>query len=84
MRIIKTVLVEREECTELTCDKCGKTVNLENIFEWQEWFSYSTTGGYGASIGDGTTVEIDLCQVCFKNVLGPYLRDVTDYGDTDI
>ena len=56
------------------CDRCQKVVTPEDVVEWQEWFHWSTTGGFGSAFGDGTEVEIDLCQACTKLVLGPFAR----------
>ena len=75
MKKIEVIKVEREICTEVTCNKCNKTVTSDDIMEFQEFFSYSTTAGYGSKfIGDMNNAEIDLCEKCFYELLGPYLK----------
>jgi hypothetical protein len=56
----------------VTCNKCGKEVTINDMFEWQEFFFYEATGGFGSVFGDEAEIEIDLCQTCFKEILGPY------------
>ena len=61
-----------------TCDRC-KIVH-EDEFETQEFLSWEDRCGYGNNtFGDLTTIAIDLCQYCVKEVLGPWIR-VTDWS----
>ena len=64
----------------VVCDKCGKRITMDDIVEYNEMFTYSFIGGYGSVFGDGIEMEIDLCQSCFKEVLGKYLKKVEDWG----
>lgn len=67
----------QEVLVALQCDRCHKTFDpAADIFECQEFVSLRLTGGYGAVLGDGSTHEIDLCQRCVVEVLGPWLREV--------
>ncbi len=64
------------------CNKCHKkfdTNNADDIFEMQEFLHFRNTGGYGSIFGDGAEIELDLCQHCVKEVLGPYLRVGPDW-----
>lgn len=61
---------------EIICDKCQKKITPDDVIEWQEVLSYRTVGGYGSVWGDGNEVELDLCQSCAKEVVGPYIRTV--------
>ena len=57
-----------------TCDKCGKSATRdEDPFEFQEFLHWENDCGYNSVFGDGSGLEIDLCQNCVKEVLGPYL-----------
>lgn len=76
MKILGTRTVVEQHLTHIQCDKCGKTVGSDDFIEWQEFFSYRTTGGYGSIIGDMNAVEVDLCQSCFYGLLGPYMRNM--------
>jgi len=59
---------------ELTCDRCGRAVGVSDIEEWPEALQLRFTGGYGSVFGDGARVEVDLCQHCVRELLGPYCR----------
>jgi hypothetical protein len=64
----------------ITCDKCGRISSPEtDILRLQEWFHYNFIGGYGSVFGDGNEYMIDLCQICTKELLGPYLKYVGNY-----
>lgn len=56
----------------VTCDKCKKI--YDDQLELQEFLCIDTIAGYGSVFGDGFDVELDLCQYCVKEILGPYLR----------
>ncbi len=61
-----------------TCNKCGKLMmpdDPDNPFEYQEMFTWQTTGGYSSVWGDGNTVRVTLCQHCAYNLLEPYTDD---------
>lgn len=73
-----------EEVVEsIKCNKCGRIISLteqKDFVEIQEMFSYYFTGGYGSVFGDECSYRIDLCQNCFKELLGDYLEDLTERG----
>ena len=48
--------------------------------EFHEFTSIEYEAGYGSIFGDRNKVEIDLCQRCMKELLGPWLR-VTDHQE---
>jgi hypothetical protein len=61
------------------CDKCGVRVEIESDpMEAAEFFHWRTEGGYASIWGDGSVVEIDLCQKCAHELLGPYVRITKD------
>ena len=72
MQNTKTKLVEREYIESVTCDVCQRT--FDDVMDLQEMIFISFTGGYTSVFGDETTVEIDICQECFKDKLGEYVR----------
>ena len=64
----------------IVCDKCGKICSPEtHVMDLQEWFHYNFIGGYSSIFCDGDEFEIDLCQNCMKELLGPYLQYVGNY-----
>lgn len=67
----QTVKVQRP--ATIACDKCGRTDDVGGM-EAQEFLRHADGAGYGSVFGDGNRVEIDLCQHCVKEVLGPWLR----------
>lgn len=74
----ETVTV-RQVCAAV-CDRCGREMaRRDQDGEWEERISIAYRGGYHSIFGDGNAVELDLCQHCLKEVLGPWLR-VTEDG----
>ncbi len=72
---------EVEKTVSITCDICGKTytydtydTEADNILEIQEFIHIKNNCGYGSIFGDGDTIELDMCQHCFKEKLGQYIR----------
>lgn len=76
MQKYEIVTEPRRKVVEITCDKCGKVLTPEGdgIFEWQEAFCISRTGGYGSVFGDSDTWHLDLCQHCLHELIGPYVK----------
>jgi len=58
---------------QIVCDRCGKeTTRIET--EFHEMTSIGFKAGYGSIFGDGSHVEVDLCQHCLRETLGTWLR----------
>jgi len=67
--------VVTQELTKLTCDGCGLSADKdERPMEFSEFLSHRATGGYGSVFGDGSLVEVDLCQRCVRDILGRFVR----------
>jgi len=67
--------IKQTEVVGYKCDCCGKVFMHEmDLYECQEFFHIRHTGGFGSVFGDGDTVELDICQSCFKHKLGDYCR----------
>ena len=49
------------------CDICKKEITDE--WEVQEMLHINHICGYGSIIGDGTVINIDICEKCFKQFL---------------
>ncbi len=58
---------------QLRCDRCGRQAE-DGESEFFEFTSIDFKAGHGSIFGDGDQVEIDLCQLCLKETLGPWLR----------
>ena len=58
---------------QLRCDRCGREAE-DGESEFYEFTSIEYKAGYGSILGDQNLVEIDLCQHCIKETLGPWLR----------
>ena len=72
MWIKESVTKTEEVNTGFQCNKCGSIISQHDLIEWQEKFACNFEGGYGSLWGDGTKVEIHLCQNCLYVLLGPY------------
>lgn len=58
---------------QIRCDRCGRLSEVDEV-EFHEFACIELLAGYGSIFGDGNTVQIDLCQHCLKETLGPWLR----------
>lgn len=65
--------VKTQRPSTIACDKCGRSDDVDGM-EGQEFLRHSDGAGYGSVFGDGSRVELDLCQHCVKEVLGPWVR----------
>ena len=71
MRKYEIVEVKERQLVEWTCAVCGRDLMADEMEE-QEVFSFSQTGGYSSVFGDGSEIYVDICQHCFKSLLGEY------------
>lgn len=78
--MIKTdrITVEAEFPTTYVCDVCKKEYpsqeNGGHSYEWQEFVHLSFMVGFASVFGDGNQVDIDICQYCLYDLIGPYVR----------
>lgn len=68
------IQVSQEAIVSITCDKCGKISTPGDMIEYQEFYSLWKTGGYGSVFGDESDIQVDFCQQCLKELIGPYCR----------
>jgi hypothetical protein len=60
---------------QIRCDRCDRLAEVGDAeLEFQEFVSINQQAGYASIFGDGNHVQVDLCQHCLKEVLGPWLR----------
>jgi len=66
----------QDELVSITCDCCKKIFKITNDieFEFEEFLCLEKIAGFASIFGDGSHIELDLCQHCTKKLLGPYLR----------
>jgi hypothetical protein len=77
MRKYEYMPVMQKEVTEWKCDVCGLDF-ISNSLEAEEAIDIHKFGGYASIFGDGTEFYIDMCQHCFKNILGKYVNIVIE------
>ncbi len=59
----------------LTCAKCHKKVTHDSdCYEFDEFISISHHCGYTSIFEDKAKLTLDLCQRCFKEVCGEYMK----------
>jgi hypothetical protein len=64
-----------EVLSAYTCDKCGREADFDSDgFEAQEFISIEQKAGYASVFGDGDIVCLELCQHCFKELLGSWIK----------
>lgn len=70
---------------KISCDKCKKEYNTELNYNesaaghyWQiNLFKHiKETGGYASKFGDMEHYEVDFCDTCWFELIGPYIRYV--------
>ena len=73
--MIKTEQVRQRvtRTISIVCDRCGREDEAGGP-EAQEYLVHSDVGGWGSVFGDGTKVDLDLCQHCTKELLGQWIR----------
>jgi len=71
MRRYGIITREERDVVEIKCSVCKRDL-LNDKMERQEAMHFHNYCGYGSVFGDGTEVYIDLCQHCFKELLGKY------------
>jgi len=81
--------VKVEKPFAYTCDKCGKTYEIDGTFEdqmeAQEFVHIAFTGGYGSVFGDMNNVQADICQRCLKPLIASFARTRSeDYRDSAV
>ena len=61
---------------EIQCDVCKKLVKWDdNELEAQEFLQIKEVYGYGSThFGDMVEMEIDICEECTYEMLGPFCR----------
>jgi hypothetical protein len=70
--IHKKVKVTEQKCVGFECNRCHVKYDESAVYEMQEMLHWHNTGGYDSIWGDGTTVDLTLCQQCtfelFKDI----------------
>tara|TARA_R110000772_G_scaffold101674_5_gene202224 strand:- start:400 stop:942 length:543 start_codon:yes stop_codon:yes gene_type:complete len=63
----------------ITCNCCKKAYTIDSEpMEFYEFISIEHRCGYGAILGDGNKLSMDLCQYCFKNICGKYILEESE------
>lgn len=76
----KKETIEQSIPESVTCDVCKKeySYSKENILEAQEFQYIRIHGGYDSVFGDDNKLKADICQHCFKKIMGEYLSEDND------
>jgi len=59
-----------EKIATKTCHNCYIEVSEDDFIEFQEFVEIKHRCGYGSIFEDGSVLHVDLCQHCFKALLG--------------
>lgn len=68
----KTITKQFAEKDSIVCDICGKEYSYDlssdrrEFLEEQEFIHIHHRGGYGSIFGDSISIDVDICQHCFK------------------
>lgn len=73
-RLYETVATTKQECVGFTCDRCERHFDDSDFVAMNELLEWTNIGGYGSIWGDGTRVEVTLCQDCTHTLFAPFAR----------
>ena len=71
---ILELLTQPQKGNDLLCDRCGKTILVDDILEYQEAFQIEFTAGYSSVFGDGALVSCTLCQSCLYDLIQDFYQ----------
>lgn len=71
MRQYKKIEAQKEVVEKMYCNKCGKTIQMENDILKEGVFMGVTTWGYFSN-KDGETHEFDICEKCYDTFVGSF------------
>ena len=60
---------------QVNCDKCGRSIEVENGIVKEGIFSIDYKWGYFSGM-DGEIHSFDLCEKCYKEFLESFIIDV--------
>lgn len=70
---------EKKYIDKVICDVCKKEYSFtDDVMEAQEFQHIFVNGGFGSVFGDGSQLKADICQYCFKEIMGKYLMERTE------
>lgn len=69
VRKYEKVQVEEDKLISVTCDVCKQEQDPSFGLCYQ---TIRAEAGYASVLGDGNIYELDICDACFKEILGPY------------
>lgn len=82
MKIYEEVPKHVNELVGMTCDRCGKKAEVDDMVAINNFHTITAVGAYGSElIGDLTKIETDLCESCLDACIGPYWRVVEECVD---
>jgi hypothetical protein len=68
-----TETITHKVVTAIVCDVCKKEIDAYDL-EVGEVVFIRHSCGYLSIFGDGSNLELDICQACFNTLLGKYVR----------
>lgn len=79
MQHTKNILRPSTVVDSVICDKCEREFKVDTkdgceLAELNEMLHIRMQGGFASIFGEGTKLELDLCQNCMNELLGIYFR----------
>ena len=68
---------------KVVCNKCGRTLKVENGYLREYCFSADTVFGY-FSCKDGTSHHFDLCEDCYDNITAQFAVPVEEAEELEL
>ncbi|HKM33420.1 MAG TPA: hypothetical protein VJY54_01580 [Lachnospiraceae bacterium] len=73
----------QEQLVEVTCNRCGRKMRVENGILKEGCYSSNTLFGY-YSRKDGTRQMFDLCEDCYDAVTKAFVIPVTEIEESEL
>lgn len=76
MRQYQTEEITKKTIHKMYCNKCGRTINLENGIVTEGIYEGATTWGY-FSQKDGIKHDFDLCEDCYDTMIKDFVIPIS-------
>jgi len=68
------IQIRQKKSVSVICDVCKKEFSCDkDIMELEEFHHIRFRGGYASVFADDVPYKVDICQHCFKKLLGEYI-----------
>ncbi len=74
---------QKSELLEVVCNRCGRSLKVEDGYLREGCFTGDATFGY-FSKKDGTVHHFDLCEECYDQMVAQFVVPVEESAETEL